>query len=1104
MDNSTGEPLLWYQVLGAKEQSHELFKLIAEETQKRQQVEALKWNIKQARGLIYYHEAKRGLLLKRLAKEEESQEINRKLFATSSASPSVDEEKDSTPSSNLNKRKQRQLWERKERLDKSLVRLDKRLEELEEEERIRRRRQKLEREQKGLRILSKDMEEGHEDDDEDEAGKGKQKSGNLRHNKGGEKRTIAKERKKKQKQSNSKNNNKAQQADERLAAKMLQKVQQAPSFSLAEEGHGHGQSEAEAALLRLVDNEMMHSMLLLQMIQRKNAALEEARQLDERINSKIRTLYYAAALRYHPDRLGQGASVAMFQTLSKAYSLLSNAKSRKEYNQVANHNLYCLSHPIESADIADASAMANPKADALRIGSGAPHQLKTPTVRSLGRGPAGVMAEIQWKQLSGEAYYDYQLEVNENISDSFKEVYSGKASSWIISDLQRGKQYSFRVRATNPTVGNGPWSTSVEIEIEEDGKLTLLWGKEARSNMQQLQHDTKSAQKQMERRRKKQRQKERMARLLQLTEVERTLMHCREVSFKLFQLVKKRRVEVLDRMLDDHLFVAPEGKEEDGGRRREERTNASTILNWPNGKGENLLIAAVNSRSLPVVQATLTKAGHLLDLNRADNVHGRTALHWATLNQDDDIVNALLAFSDDHRLDGGESEEVVGQVDVNLQDYEGNTALHLAVLVGSAELVQRFASLQRVDVNVTNFDETAPTALHMAASLGNLDIIEVLLRHGANIGGPTSNNDITPLFVALEADHNDVAMYLLRLVMHQLADAKAKEQSDVVMQCEALRDSVLHLAVVLEKLDVVKYLLEECGAPINLQDANGNTPLHHAYEVESEEFVSYLQSIPGCDATITNHSGFLPDQLSLAVEGGEELSEEVEEEHIEDKQKEDDAQDKKEKTKDYRQPVVLEQEEEEFDITPGLTSLPDELALKIMGMLYPRDVCALRVVSRRTSMLADDHMLWRLLFLKTYPYAYLSIHVLSFKEQNAWKQAFIAQYRKVANESVQCVGVQTTCRSVPPAISSITVQGSTKAKTGIEDIATHARIHSTQTSVFFLAPALLGFTRRLMFSNGWDKSWESRTIPLGHKKAMVEHSFDGVEEHGQRLPPPFR
>lgn len=55
-------------------------------------------------------------------------------------------------------------------------------------------------------------------------------------------------------------------------------------------------------------------------------------------------------------------------------------------------------------------------------------------------------------------------------------------------------------------------------------------------------------------------------------------------------------------------------------------------------------------------------------------------------------------------------------------------------------------------------------------------------------------------------------------------------------------------------LAAVRFLIEECGANVNIRDANGYTPLHHAASRGDNEVVQYLID-KGADVTVVSRKG---------------------------------------------------------------------------------------------------------------------------------------------------------------------------------------------------------------------------------------------------------
>jgi len=140
--------------------------------------------------------------------------------------------------------------------------------------------------------------------------------------------------------------------------------------------------------------------------------------------------------------------------------------------------------------------------------------------------------------------------------------------------------------------------------------------------------------------------------------------------------------------------------------------------------------ASQEERFLLAAQQGKTNEVYLLlrdtGLNRnVQNEEGCTALHLAIVNRHTELVDFLITHG----------------VDVNLQDEGGFTALHLAIIHGPIELVN-FLILYRADVNLSN--RFGITPLHLATQLNRLGCIDLLIRKGADLN-PKSIHGATPL-----------------------------------------------------------------------------------------------------------------------------------------------------------------------------------------------------------------------------------------------------------------------------------------------------------------------------------------------------------------------
>ncbi|CAF2854707.1 unnamed protein product [Rotaria sp. Silwood2] len=148
---------------------------------------------------------------------------------------------------------------------------------------------------------------------------------------------------------------------------------------------------------------------------------------------------------------------------------------------------------------------------------------------------------------------------------------------------------------------------------------------------------------------------------------------------------------------------------------------------------------------------------------------------------------------------------------VNLQDANGNTALHYCVTNGHWHVVNMLLDTRVCDVCLQN--NAGYTAVMMAAVI-----------------------DIT---------NNEQRQIVRRLF---------RESGNVNVKTTASNQTALMLAVKHGKVDLVELLLEN-GAAVNLQDTDGSTALMCAVEHGNLNIVKLLLTRPECDVNITDNDG---------------------------------------------------------------------------------------------------------------------------------------------------------------------------------------------------------------------------------------------------------
>ena len=152
----------------------------------------------------------------------------------------------------------------------------------------------------------------------------------------------------------------------------------------------------------------------------------------------------------------------------------------------------------------------------------------------------------------------------------------------------------------------------------------------------------------------------------------------------------------------------------------------------------------------------------------------------------------------------------------NAVDDDGLTPLAIACQRGNTFAVECLLQKENIEVNIK--DKQGSTALHEACEYGSNKIVKLLCNRGADIS--SANNDkVTPLHVACREGHSEVVNSLL-LVGH--------EQKDGLISAKDSQGSVaLHYAVESGVQSIVETLLLNGADPIAQKD-NDVTPLHIA------------------------------------------------------------------------------------------------------------------------------------------------------------------------------------------------------------------------------------------------------------------------------------
>ncbi len=232
-----------------------------------------------------------------------------------------------------------------------------------------------------------------------------------------------------------------------------------------------------------------------------------------------------------------------------------------------------------------------------------------------------------------------------------------------------------------------------------------------------------------------------------------------------------------------------------------------------NASGESPLHVAAGMKSVAKVEALLGAGAALGSESSKD---GLTALHVAAMHDHVEVTEALLAGAAARgyrkSADGG-----------------GGGSSATSSPAAAASSPENFPLSTVVDAR----DDFGMRPLHIASWLGNIEVVQVLLRAGARVDSRDKYGR-TPLFYAVEHEHADVLAALLAAgALPSLRDSQGR--------------AALHLAA-LRPAGAIMEALIAGGASPGRGGERGFTPLHAACESKARGTVEALLdagAVPG-------------------------------------------------------------------------------------------------------------------------------------------------------------------------------------------------------------------------------------------------------------------
>ncbi|KAB2031743.1 hypothetical protein ES319_D05G325700v1 [Gossypium barbadense] len=176
---------------------------------------------------------------------------------------------------------------------------------------------------------------------------------------------------------------------------------------------------------------------------------------------------------------------------------------------------------------------------------------------------------------------------------------------------------------------------------------------------------------------------------------------------------------------------------------------------------------------------------------------------------------------------------------LKLRNEDARSLLHVAVSSAHPEVVKLLSAAADESV-VNGIDEEGWAPIHSAASIGNLEIMEILLSKGANVNVKNDGGRIALHYAASKG-----WLKIAELLISHGAKINSKDK----VGC-----TPLHRAASTGKSALCELLIEE-GAEVEATDRAGQTPLMSAVICQNKE-VALLLIRHGADVDIEDKEGY--------------------------------------------------------------------------------------------------------------------------------------------------------------------------------------------------------------------------------------------------------
>ena len=294
-------------------------------------------------------------------------------------------------------------------------------------------------------------------------------------------------------------------------------------------------------------------------------------------------------------------------------------------------------------------------------------------------------------------------------------------------------------------------------------------------------------------------------------------------------------------------------------------TNSNIDINARDIDGWTALYHAAHSKSMETYNLLIILGA---DTNIADN---NNVLPETVLTRKiEDEVNELREidielFKAIEKDDSRNIRSLINRgANINAKDGYGLSALHLAIKNNSIRSVNILLANKNIDLEsklpkgyFTHLGEdyedsvyignATPLIYAIFKSKGDSRIVNELIRKGANVNATDEEGWSTFLYAAAFGNSS-----MLRNILSKNKNLINSKTKDNV--------TPLHMAVVYDNLDNIKYLVRNLKVDINAKDDDGWTALYYAAANKKEEAYKLLLKL-GADKNIANNEGLKPADI---------------------------------------------------------------------------------------------------------------------------------------------------------------------------------------------------------------------------------------------------